>query len=104
MIADLQNSELLKEIAQLLKRQNELLESTLVPESVRIMDIGDVANAIGVSRPTIYQWMSQGNFPQPRQLSVGRSGWLIDDLRPYLETLPRGVATAKRHRAKEVRK
>jgi excisionase family DNA binding protein len=72
--------------------------------SIRVLDIGDVAEVLGVSRPTVYQWMAAGNFPQPRQLSIGRSGWLIDDIRQYLETRPRGVATAKRHRAKEVRK
>jgi predicted DNA-binding transcriptional regulator AlpA len=44
--------------------------------------------------------MAAGNFPQPRQLSIGRSGWLIDDIRAFIETRPRGVATSKRHRAK----
>lgn len=68
--------------------------------SIRMLDVADVAQALGVSRPTIYQWMSAGSFPEPRQLSAGRSGWLIEDVRKYLDTLPRGVAQAKRHRLK----
>jgi prophage regulatory protein len=68
--------------------------------SIRVLDVADVAQVLGVSRPTIYQWMAAGNFPQPRQLSIGRSGWLIDDIRAFIETRPRGVATSKRHRAK----
>jgi len=67
---------------------------------IRMLDVGEVAAVLGVSRPTIYQWMSAGNFPQPRQLSIGRSGWLIDDIRAFIETRPRGVAPSKRHRAK----
>jgi excisionase family DNA binding protein len=68
--------------------------------SIRVLDVADVAQVLGVSRPTIYQWMAAGNFPQPRQLSIGRSGWLIEDVRKYLDTLPLGVAISKRHRAK----
>lgn len=68
--------------------------------SIRMLDVADVARLLGVSRPTIYQWMSSGAFPEPRQLSAGRSGWLIEDVRKYLDALPRGVAPAKRHRLK----
>lgn len=68
--------------------------------SIRMLDVADVAQVLGVSRPTVYQWMSAGTFPQPRQLSAGRSGWLIEDVRQFLETRPRGVAQARRHRTK----
>lgn len=82
------------------KAVKNAVTSAKAPEAIRILDVADVAQALGVSRPTIYQWMTAGTFPQPRQLSAGRSGWLIEDVRKYLDTLPRGVAQARRHRTK----
>lgn len=95
--------QLLAEVRDELKSLRVLFERTQIPETVRVMDVGDVAAALGVSKPTIYTWLSQGAFPQPQQLSIGRSGWLIDDIRQFIETRPRGVAISKRHRAKEAR-
>jgi prophage regulatory protein len=33
------------------------------------------ANRYGVSRATIWRWVSQGNFPSPTKLSAGCTRW-----------------------------
>ena len=39
--------------------------------NIRILRIGDVAKKTGLSRRTIYRWISQGRFPE--QINYGDS-------------------------------
>ncbi len=40
----------------------------------------EVAKRYGVSRPTIWRWVSNGNFPRPIKLSAGSARWSFSDL------------------------
>ena len=40
----------------------------------------------GLSRSTIYLWMSRGLFPQPVRLGTRLVAWRESDIAPWLET------------------
>ena len=55
--------------------------------NIRILRIGDVAKKTGLSRRTIYRWISQGRFPE--QLFLGNSrivGWSEKTIDNWIST------------------
>ena len=54
----------------------------------RLMPIGAVVGAIGVSRVTIYQWTKTGAFPAPIKLSERRIAWRESDVRRWIDSRP----------------
>lgn len=54
-------------------------------QSIYIPDT-QVANQFGVSRATIWRWVSNGNFPKPVKLSPGCSRWKIEDVQKWAES------------------
>lgn len=40
----------------------------------------EVAKRYKVSRPTIWRWVSDGNFPRPIKLGTGSTRWRFSDL------------------------
>ncbi len=59
-------------------------------QSIYIPDT-QVANQFGVSRATIWRWVSNGNFPKPVKLSPGCSRWKIEDVQKWAESRGREV-------------
>lgn len=53
--------------------------------SRRILRLPEVTVRVGVSRSTIYSWMSQGLFPQRIALGPRISGWAEDQIEKWLE-------------------
>ena len=51
----------------------------------RFLRISEVLNRVGVSRPTIYRWMSEGTFP--KQISIGANSvvWLESDITKWMD-------------------
>ena len=47
--------------------------------------ISEVIHRVGVSRPTIYRWMSEGTFP--KQISIGANSvvWLESDVTKWMD-------------------
>ncbi len=43
----------------------------------------EVAVRYGVSRPTIWRWTKNGNFPKPVKLGAGSTRWRASDLEAW---------------------
>lgn len=43
----------------------------------------EVAVRYGVSRPTIWRWTKNGNFPKPVKLGAGSTRWRASDLETW---------------------
>lgn len=41
----------------------------------------------GVSRATIWRWVKQGVLPAPKHPSVRVAGWLVGEVRTYMENM-----------------
>lgn len=51
---------------------------------MRMLRIQAVMEMTGLSKPTIYRLMHNGQFPQSIKLSPHATGWLDDDIEAYL--------------------
>lgn len=51
----------------------------------KILRLLGVLDAIGVSKTTIYQWVSEGKFPAPVRLGARSVGWRQADVDAWLE-------------------
>ena len=43
----------------------------------------EVAMRYGVSRPTIWRWTKNGNFPKPVKLGAGSTRWRSSDIEAW---------------------
>ena len=57
----------------------------------RVLSQKDVARITGKSPTTLWRWERAGKFPQRLRLSSGSVGWLEEDVRSWLTSLPRGM-------------
>ena len=46
--------------------------------------ISEVIHRIGVSRPTIYRWMSKGSFPKQIAIGANSVAWLESDVTQWM--------------------
>jgi len=53
--------------------------------SKKIIRLPEVKNTTGLSRSTIYLYMSKGIFPKSISLGTRTIGWLKSDVERYLE-------------------
>lgn len=51
------------------------------------LNVREVAQRYGVSTPTIWRWMADKRFPQPKRLSAGCSRWPVSTLRDWERSL-----------------
>jgi excisionase family DNA binding protein len=56
---------------------------------VRLISRQELCERIGVTFPTIWQWIVDGKFPQGRTLGGGRTLWLEAEVDAWIEALPR---------------
>jgi prophage regulatory protein len=76
----------------------ELLAARL-PEM--LLRIDTVCNIIGLSVPTVYRLMSEGQFPRPLRLTGHARAWRLSDVMGWIASRPRdsavdtGIAVAK---------
>lgn len=54
----------------------------------RMLNIREVAAITGLSRATIYEWMTKGLFPASRRLGPHRVGWPAETVSSWLESRP----------------
>jgi prophage regulatory protein len=52
-----------------------------------LIRLADVCALVGVSRSTIYQWVSEGRFPQPVHVGERAVRWRIDEIVGWREAL-----------------
>ncbi len=58
----------------------------------RILRRPEVESRTGLSRSTIYQWMKDGQFPQPVKLGARLVAWRESDVTAWLESRETKVA------------
>ena len=51
---------------------------------IRIIRMADVQARTGLSRSTIYQWASDGSFPQPIRLGARAVGWIESEVDAWI--------------------
>tara|TARA_R110000764_G_scaffold20693_2_gene52979 strand:- start:28002 stop:28172 length:171 start_codon:yes stop_codon:yes gene_type:complete len=49
------------------------------------MKLNEVINTTGLSRSSIYAYMSKGNFPKPIQLGPRAVAWVDEDIQGWLQ-------------------
>ena len=52
-----------------------------------LLRIGTVCKLVGVSRSTVYRWISEGSFPEPVRVSERAVRWQIDDIEEWRNAL-----------------
>jgi predicted DNA-binding transcriptional regulator AlpA len=57
------------------------------PGVARLLDRHDVCALVGVTYPTIWEWMRDAKFPRSR-IAGGKSVWLSTEIDAWLATLP----------------
>ena len=55
----------------------------------RILRINSVVEATGLSRSTIYRFVSASTFPPPVKLGLNSVGWRVEDVEAWLESRPK---------------
>lgn len=58
----------------------------------RLLRRREVENRTGLSRSTIYLWMSDGLFPKPRKIGPRAVAWRESDIQEWIEQRPEGSA------------
>lgn len=54
----------------------------------RMLNIAEVQELIGVSRTTIWRWISEGHFPAPRALSSQVRRWWSSEVHDWIAGKP----------------
>jgi prophage regulatory protein len=52
--------------------------------TIRILRRPELLSIIGVSRSTLYSWISNGLFPRPVRIGPNAVGWTTDDVSAWL--------------------
>lgn len=82
-------------------------EKLLIPGTPMVLDLPAVAATLCVSATTVQLMVREGKFPEPRQLSDKRVGWLTIEVatwaasRPKSTQLPPHNTGARKPRAKQ---
>lgn len=59
----------------------------------KLLNREQVAEAVGLSIPSLYRLMSKGHFPRPLKVGLRRVMWREGDIRKFIESRP--VATGE---------
>lgn len=54
-------------------------------EELRILRLADVKRLTGLGKTSIYKLMSEGNFPRAVSLGERAVGWIVRDIRAWLQ-------------------
>lgn len=54
-------------------------------EELRILRLADVKRLTGLGKTSIYKLMSEGNFPRAVSLGARAVGWIVRDIRAWLQ-------------------
>ena len=66
-------------------------EKMLSPGTPMVLDLPGVATTLCVSPSTVQLMVRQGEFPEPRQLSGRRVGWLTIEVAAWAASRPKSV-------------
>ena len=59
-----------------------------IPVTPIFLDLPTVAEVVALSESTVQELVRQGQFPQPRQTSGRRVGWLVKEVQAWAESRP----------------
>lgn len=59
-----------------------------IPVAPIFLDLPTVAQVVALSESTVQELVRQGQFPQPRQMSGRRVGWLVREVQEWAESRP----------------
>lgn len=59
-----------------------------IPVTPIFLDLPTVAGVVALSESTVQELVRQGQFPQPRQMSGRRVGWLVREVTEWAESRP----------------
>ncbi len=63
---------------------------------MKFLKISEVIELTGISRASLYRWEKSGKFPQRRQISQSRVGWVEEEVREWMATRPVGLGQQQR--------
>ena len=55
----------------------------------RLLRVQDVAELVGLAKPTIYKRLAAGDFPRPIKVSPGASRWPLGEVLAWIDSRPR---------------
>lgn len=58
------------------------------PPRSRMLNIDEVQELLGISKPTIWRWVAEGNFPAPKALSPQTRRWWSEDVHAWIASKP----------------
>jgi prophage regulatory protein len=59
-----------------------------IPVTPIFLDLPTVAEVVALSESTVQELVRKCEFPQPRQLSYRRVGWLMPEVQQWAESRP----------------
>lgn len=62
----------------------------------RILRLTEVCDVTGLSRSTIYAWISEGSFPRYIRLGGKSVGWLLSDINAWIEKCVAATSAAEK--------
>lgn len=66
-------------------------EKLLTPGTPMVLDLPGVATTLCISVSTVQQMVREGHFPEPRQLSGRRVGWLAIEVATWAASRPKST-------------
>lgn len=66
--------------SQVRKHPESVPDDKTAAEPRALIRLNDVCNIVGLSRSTIYRWLSLGLFPQPVRIGARAVRWRIEDI------------------------
>ena len=65
----------------------------------RLLRVSEVAELVGLKRPTIYKRLAVGDFPVPLRLSPGAVRWPLEEVLAWISARPRATGDGGRRAA-----
>ena len=65
----------------------------------QLLRVAEVAELVGLKRPTIYKRLKAGDFPVPLRISPGAVRWPLAEVEAWIATRPRATGEGGRRAA-----
>ena len=62
----------------------------------QLLRVSEVAELVGLKRPTIYKRLKAGDFPVPLRISPGAVRWPLSEVAAWIATRPRATGEGGR--------